>query len=65
MDSPKVVVNQNLVSEYASFKFGMTHVKLIRRGEYLVMTTQTRYAEGIQITGPITPEFAEILTYLP
>jgi malate synthase len=26
------------------------------------MTTQTRYAEGIQITGPITPEFAEILT---
>ena len=30
----------------------MTHVKLIRKGEYLVKTTQTRYAEGIQITGP-------------
>ena len=26
------------------------------------MTTQTRYTEGIQITGPITPEFAEVLT---
>src|SRR5438067_1484757 len=32
------------------------------KGEYFVMTTTPRYAEGIQINAPVSSEFAEILT---
>src|SRR6266516_5584363 len=37
-------------------------LNLLWKGEYFVMTTTPRYAEGIQINAPITSEFAEILT---
>src|SRR5438309_2223421 len=58
-----IMVKFMRIRHFSSFAIDYRPCLLARtRKEYVPMLNQTSYAQGIEIHGPITPEYAEILT---